>query len=43
MATSEEIKLDNIEQYGRRQNLEFKGVPVTGNEDTGAIVVKLVQ
>ena len=33
VAESDTSKIDAIEQYGRRQNLEFKGVPVTENEN----------
>ena len=28
-ASSSEIQLDNLEQYGRRENLEIHGIPVT--------------
>ena len=34
-------KLDGTDQYIRRQNLQFVGVPVTENEDIADIVVKL--
>jgi len=41
----EALKLDNIEQYRRRQNLKFKGVPVPveEDEDTSEIIVKLAK
>ena len=29
----EASKLDALEQYGRRQNLEIVGIPVTSNEE----------
>ena len=32
-------KIDNLEQYGRRQNLEVAGVPVQDGEDTNALVM----
>ena len=38
-ASYESIKLDRIEQYGRRQNLEFKGIPVQENEVVVVVVV----
>lgn len=42
--TAEEAsKIDCIEQYGRRQNLEFKGVPQKDGENTNDIVVKLAK
>ena len=34
----ESVKLDDIEQYGRRQNIEIVGVPMHDGEDTNAIV-----
>ena len=40
-SNSEAVKLDAIDQYSRRQNLEFLGIPVTANEDVIDIVVKL--
>ena len=33
--------LDNLEQYGRRENLEFEGVPQVQNEDTTEVVIKI--
>ena len=42
-ATQETLKLDHLEQHGRIQNLEFKGVPVTEKENTAAIVVALAK
>ena len=35
--------LENLEQYGRRQNLEFCGVPKKENEDVTKIVVELCE
>ena len=35
--------MDNIEQYGRRQNLELKGIPQTEGEDTNEIVINLAK
>ena len=32
-------KIDALEQYGRRQNLEIAGIPETVNDDTNKIVV----
>jgi hypothetical protein len=32
---------DELEQYGRRECLEIRGVPITTDEDTNAIVIKL--
>ena len=43
LASVESAKLDNIEQYGRRQNLEFKGIPQTEGEDTNEIVINLAK
>ena len=40
-AETEAIKLDGIDQYCRRQNLEFHGVPKTSNENVINIVVKI--
>ena len=39
--TKEIFKLDELEQYGRRDNLELHGVPVHANENTNFIVKKL--
>ena len=39
----EASKLDALEQYGRRQNLEIVGIPVTSNEDTNAIVQEIAE
>ena len=36
-------KLDEVEQYGRRQNLEIVGVPVQENEDTNALVIEVAK
>ena len=35
------MKLDAVDQYSRRQNLEFQGVPVTADEDVIDKVIKL--
>ena len=32
---------DELEQYGRRECLEIRGIPITTDEDTNAIVIKL--
>ena len=40
-ADTDAIKLDGIDQYSRRQNLEFHGVPQTSNENVVDIVVKI--
>ena len=42
-AETEDIKLDSIDQYSRRQNLEFHGVPQTSDENVVDIVVKIVK
>ena len=34
-------KLDGLDQYGQRQNLEFEGVPVTEGEDVVDLVVRI--
>ena len=36
-------KVDALEQYGRRQNLEIVGVPVKDNENTNAIVMEVAR
>ena len=36
-----EEKLDNLEQYGRRQNLEIIGIPQRVDEDTNSIVIEV--
>ena len=36
-------KLDEVEQYGRRQNLEIVGVPIQENEDTNALVIEVAK
>lgn len=40
-SNSEAIKLDAIDQYSRRQNLEIHGVPIIENEDVIDIVCKI--
>ena len=35
--------LDNLEQYGRRENLEFERVPQVQNEDATEVVIKIVE
>ena len=40
VAESDTSKIDVIEQYGRRQNLEFKGVSVTENKNVTNTVCK---
>ena len=39
----EASKLHALEQYGRRQNLDIVGIPVTSNEDTNAIVLEIAE
>ena len=34
-------KYDELEQYGRRECLEIKGVPVTKDEDTDSVIVNV--
>ena len=36
-------KIDGLEQYGRRQNLEIAGVPQQPNENTNSIVLKVAK
>lgn len=36
-------KLDAVEQYGRRQNLEIMGVPFNANEDTNQIAISVAK
>ena len=40
---SEVEKLDRLEQYGRRQNLQIVGIPVQGKENTNAIVIEVAK
>ena len=35
------MKMDKLEQYDRRQNLEFQGVPQTEKEDVTQIILDL--
>ena len=39
----EALKIDELEQYGRRQNLEIVGIPETDREDTNEIVIKVAK
>ena len=39
----DEEKLDNLEQYGRRQNLEIIGIPQRDDEDTNSIVIEVAK
>ena len=39
--TDEAVKLDGVDQYSRRQNLEFQGIPVTETENVIEIVSKV--
>ena len=39
----EATKLDDLEQYGRRQNLEIVGIPVQKDENTNAIVQEVAK
>ena len=36
-------KLDRLEQYGHRQNLEIVGIPVQDGENTNAIVIEVAK
>ena len=38
-----QINIDKLEQYGRRANLEFHGIPYSRNEDTNCIIKKVVK
>ena len=38
--SDESSKLDNLEMYGRRQNLEFEGIPFQKNENVNQIIMK---
>ena len=40
-SSDEEMKMDELEQYDRRQNLEFQGVPLTEKEDATQIILDL--
>ena len=40
---STDIHLDELEQYGRRKNLEIHGVPVKPNESTNQVVKTLAK
>ena len=40
-SNSDSVKIDNIEQYERRQNLEFIGIPENDKEDVVDIVIKV--
>ena len=42
-ANHEREKFDNLEQYGRRQNLEFVGIPYEKNENLNQIVSDLAE
>ena len=39
----EEEKLDALEQYGRKQNLEIVGIPIRHGENTNEIVKEVAQ
>ena len=41
--TKEAIKLDALEQYGHRQNLEIVGIPVQKDENTNAIAQEVAK
>ena len=43
LGTNESKKVDALEQYGRRLNLEIAGVPVKDNENTNNIVVEVAK
>ena len=36
-------KLDDLDQYGRRENLEFEDIPYEENKNTTDVVIKLVE
>ena len=40
---SEVEKLNRLEQYGRRQNLEIVGIPMQDGENTNAIVIEVAK
>ena len=39
----EEEKIDNLEQYGRRENLEIEGIPFKENENINETIVNLAK
>jgi len=39
----DELKIDELEQYDRQQNLEIQGVPETADEDATHITMELVK
>ena len=39
----ESEKLDVLEQYGRRQNFEFTGIPETQGEDTNKFIIEVAK
>ena len=41
--SEESSKLDNLEMYGRRQNLEFEGIPFLKNENVNQIIMDLTK
>ena len=41
--TNESKKVDALEQYGRRSNLEIAGIPVKDGENTNDIVVEVAK
>ena len=43
LGTNESKKVDALEQYGRRLNLEIAGVPVKDNENTNDIVIEIAK
>jgi len=42
-SSEDELKIDELEQYDRRQNLEIQGVPETADEDVTQITMELVK
>ena len=40
-SSKEKDKVDFLEQYGRRQNIEIVGVPITNEENTKNIVIEV--
>ena len=41
--TDDSVKLDNLEMYGRRQNLELEGIPYQPSENINNIIMDLTK
>ena len=41
--SKDNLKLDDLEQYGRRQNLEFHGIPYKPNENTDYLIQQMAK